>query len=215
MGDRARTDGRRASDGTTFFVLGVDHPYAVKSDETPSLLPDGSIAVRFHSVGGWGAITTGKNLGAIIGELGDSLHKDIHISANPKYGSEKKGAPTAYFLVVAPERVRVNLRSTPRERRLVLRSEGVHAQQPARWDGQRRRVRVRVRRRSGARVGAHPHVGAKGDPRQEDPAVRASGFRHRPQGDRSARPAAADAGQRVPRRILRGVATVRGVRHQP
>ena len=28
--------------------------------------------------------------------------------ANPKYGSEKKGAPTNYYLVVAPERVRVN-----------------------------------------------------------------------------------------------------------
>ncbi len=32
----------------------------------------------------------------------------IHVSANPKYGSEKKGAPTAYFLVAAPERIRVN-----------------------------------------------------------------------------------------------------------
>ena len=34
------------------------------SDETPSLLPEGAVAVRFHSIGGWGAITTGKNLGA-------------------------------------------------------------------------------------------------------------------------------------------------------
>ena len=32
----------------------------------------------------------------------------MHVSANPKYGSEKKGAPTNYFLVVAPERIRVN-----------------------------------------------------------------------------------------------------------
>jgi pyruvate-ferredoxin/flavodoxin oxidoreductase len=106
-GQRARKDGRRAEDGTNFFVLGVEHPYAVKSDEAPSLLPEGSIAVRFHSIGGWGAVTTGKNLGAIIGDFNgeDEL---IHISANPKYGSEKKGAPTAYFLVVAPERVRVN-----------------------------------------------------------------------------------------------------------
>ena len=32
----------------------------------------------------------------------------LHVSANPKYGSEKKGAPTNYFLVVAPERIRVN-----------------------------------------------------------------------------------------------------------
>jgi pyruvate-ferredoxin/flavodoxin oxidoreductase len=66
-------------------------------------------------------ITTGKNLGEIIGELGDHVaERDgavdelgrrkevVHVSANPKYGSEKKGAPTEYFLVVAPERIRVN-----------------------------------------------------------------------------------------------------------
>src|SRR5919109_952893 len=113
--------GTRARDGVSFMVLGVDHPYEVKSDETPSLLPDHAIAVRFHSVGGWGAITTGKNLGAIIGDLNDLLYERdkivdelgnpkeiIHVSANPKYGSEKKGAPTAYFMVAAPERIRVN-----------------------------------------------------------------------------------------------------------
>ena len=93
----------------------------MKSDETPSLLPEGAVAVRFHSIGGWGAITTGKNLGAILGDLNDLLYERdkivdelgnpkeiIHVSANPKYGSEKKGAPTAYFMVAAPERIRVN-----------------------------------------------------------------------------------------------------------
>ena len=121
MGQRARKDGKRASDGASFMVLGVDHPYEVKSDDTPSLLPDHAIAVRFHSVGGWGAITTGKNLGAIIGDLNDLLYERdkivdefgnpkeiIHVSANPKYGSEKKGAPTSYFMIAAPERIRVN-----------------------------------------------------------------------------------------------------------
>src|SRR5262249_1241960 len=118
---RARRDGKRAADNVSFMVLGVEHPYEVKSDDTPSLLPNGAIAVRFHSVGGWGAITTGKNLGAIIGDLNDLLFERvrvvdefgnpkeiIHVSANPKYGSEKKGAPTAYFMVAAPERIRVN-----------------------------------------------------------------------------------------------------------
>jgi pyruvate-ferredoxin/flavodoxin oxidoreductase len=118
---RARQDGKKASDGVSFFVLGIDHPYAVLGDETPSLLPEGAVAVRFHSIGGWGAITTGKNLGAIIGDLNDLLYerdglKDdlgnpkevIHVSANPKYGSEKKGAPTSYFMVAAKDRIRVN-----------------------------------------------------------------------------------------------------------
>ncbi len=120
-GGLARTDGRTAADGESFFVLGVDHPYAVISDHKPSLLPDGAIAVRLHSIGGWGMITTGKNLGSIIGAFADDIaHADptydpygrieekIHISSNPKYGSEKKGSPTSYFLVAAPERIRVN-----------------------------------------------------------------------------------------------------------
>ena len=120
-GRGSRQDGRRAQDGESFFVLGIDHPYAVVSARTPSLLPEGSIAVRLHSIGGWGMITTGKNLGEIIGAFGDDLAQAadsrdefgrldevLHVSANPKYGSEKKGAPTAYFLVAAPQRIRVN-----------------------------------------------------------------------------------------------------------
>ncbi|MFZ0745271.1 MAG: 2-oxoacid:acceptor oxidoreductase family protein [Terracidiphilus sp.] len=118
---RARKDGKTAADGVNFFVLGIDHPYAVIGEETPSLLPEGAVAVRFHSIGGWGAITTGKNLGAILGDLNDLIYerdglKDelgnpkevIHVSANPKYGSEKKGAPTSYFMVAAKDRIRVN-----------------------------------------------------------------------------------------------------------
>ena len=121
IGQRKRKDGKGVEDGVRFIALGIDHPYEVKSDDAPSLLPEGNIAVRFHSVGGWGAITTGKNLGAIIGDLNDLLYERdkvvdefgnpkeiIHVSANPKYGSEKKGAPTAYFMVAAPERIRVN-----------------------------------------------------------------------------------------------------------
>src|ERR1700678_1905404 len=118
---RARQDGKTAADGVSFMVLGIDHPYAVVGNETPSLLPAGAVAVRFHSIGGWGAITTGKNLGAIIGDLNDLLYdrdglvdelgnpkEVIHVSANPKYGSEKKGAPTSYFMVAAKDRIRVN-----------------------------------------------------------------------------------------------------------
>ncbi len=116
-----RKDGKSAADGETFFVLGVDHPYAVISKDTPSLLPDKAIAVRFHSIGGWGMITTGKNLGEIVGEFGEllkhranevepdgRLKEKLFIMANPKYGSEKKGAPTNYYLTVAREQIKVN-----------------------------------------------------------------------------------------------------------
>ena len=53
-GARSRKDGKGVADGVSFFVLGVDHPYEVKSDETPSLLPEKAVAVRFHSIGGVG-----------------------------------------------------------------------------------------------------------------------------------------------------------------
>ncbi|MCP4303981.1 MAG: oxidoreductase [bacterium] len=120
-GQTRRGDGSGVDDGATYFTLGIDHPYAVSSERTPSLLPDDSVAVRLHSIGGWGMITTGKNLSEIIGAVGDDLiaasndtdefgrpKEIIHVSANPKYGSEKKGAPTSYFLVAAPQRIRVN-----------------------------------------------------------------------------------------------------------
>ena len=96
-----RKDGRSEADGETFFVLGVDHPYAVISKDTPSLLPTDAIAVRFHSIGGWGMITTGKNLGSIIGDFGQFISEQnpsydadgflvdkLFVMANPKYGSE-------------------------------------------------------------------------------------------------------------------------------
>ncbi len=111
----------------TFFYLGVDfvrepadpkaelrqqelleaYPQvaelALRGSENPDLLPEGAITVRMHSVGGWGAITTGKNLAMTLYEL---LGFDIR--ANPKYGSEKKGQPTTYYLSAAPEPIRLN-----------------------------------------------------------------------------------------------------------
>ena len=58
-----------------------------------------------HSIGGWGAITTGKNLATTLFDL-----LGLHIKANPKYGSEKKGQPTTFYLAAAPEPIRVNSR---------------------------------------------------------------------------------------------------------
>jgi pyruvate-ferredoxin/flavodoxin oxidoreductase len=76
---------------------------AVRGSENPNLMPEKSITVRFHSVGGWGAITTGKNLAMTLFDL-----LGYHVKANPKYGSEKKGQPTTYYLSAAPEPIRVN-----------------------------------------------------------------------------------------------------------
>ena len=80
---------------------------ALRGTENPNLLPKGAIAVRMHSIGGWGAVTTGKNLAMTLFEL---LGWDI--KANPKYGSEKKGQPTTYYLSAAPEPIRINCEYT-------------------------------------------------------------------------------------------------------
>jgi pyruvate-ferredoxin/flavodoxin oxidoreductase len=76
---------------------------AVRGSENPNLMPKGAITVRLHSVGGWGAITTGKNLAMTLFDL-----LDYDIKANPKYGSEKKGQPTTYYMSAAPEPIRIN-----------------------------------------------------------------------------------------------------------
>jgi pyruvate-ferredoxin/flavodoxin oxidoreductase len=58
-------------------------------------------------VGGWGAITTGKNLAMTLYDL-----LGFDIKANPKYGSEKKGQPTTYYLSAAPAPIRLNCEYT-------------------------------------------------------------------------------------------------------
>ena len=67
------------------------------------LLPAGALSLRIHSVGGWGAITTGKNLALTAFEL-----FGMHVKANPKYGSEKKGQPTTFYATLSHEPLRLN-----------------------------------------------------------------------------------------------------------
>ncbi|HEU4787275.1 MAG TPA: 2-oxoacid:acceptor oxidoreductase family protein, partial [Gemmatimonadaceae bacterium] len=60
-------------------------------------------SLRIHSVGGWGAITMGKNVAATVFDL-----LGLHIKANPKYGSEKKGQPTTFYATFASQPIRLN-----------------------------------------------------------------------------------------------------------
>jgi pyruvate-ferredoxin/flavodoxin oxidoreductase len=76
---------------------------ALSPAKVPNLLPKGSTAVRIHSVGGWGAITMGKNLAMTAFEL-----FGLQIKANPKYGSEKKGQPTTFYAVLAHDPILLN-----------------------------------------------------------------------------------------------------------
>ena len=76
---------------------------ALERTESENLLPEGSLALRIHSVGGWGAITVGKSISLTLFQL-----LGLHVKSNPKYGSEKKGQPTTFFAVFAREPIRLN-----------------------------------------------------------------------------------------------------------
>ncbi len=101
--DKAFTEEQEAHQKTILAGYPNVKELTVRGSENPNLMPKGAITVRFHSVGGWGAITTGKNLAVTLFEL-----LGYHIKANPKYGSEKKGQPTTYYLSAAPEPIRIN-----------------------------------------------------------------------------------------------------------
>ncbi len=76
---------------------------AIDSAGDINIDPEGTTAVRIHSVGGWGAITMGKNLALTSAQL-----LGLHIKANPKYGSEKKGQPTTFYATLSHEPLLLN-----------------------------------------------------------------------------------------------------------
>lgn len=59
--------------------------------------------MRGHSVGGYGSVTTNKIIASISGDL-----FEMDAQAYPKYGSEKKGLPTTYYLTLADDRIRIH-----------------------------------------------------------------------------------------------------------
>ncbi len=74
---------------------------ALDTEPNPAgLLPEAALRIRFHSVGGYGTVATGKLLTDILAGV-----LDMHSKSAPKYGSEKSGAPTNYYITLSPEPV--------------------------------------------------------------------------------------------------------------
>lgn len=88
------------TDGQDFFCVGIHHPLALEKQEDPDLRPHGGFSMRGHSVGGFGSVTTNKVIATIGGQV---FGKDVQ--AYPKYGSEKKGLPTTYYLTIADSHI--------------------------------------------------------------------------------------------------------------
>ena len=95
-------------------------------------------------------MTTNKLLATIMGELFGK-----YVQAYPRYGSEKKGLPTTYFLTLADEPIRAPCRAEDRRLRSAARRQRLPPGRAGRARRRRHRLRAerahRSRRRSGPR----------------------------------------------------------------
>ncbi len=86
-----------------YFTVGIKHETALPVEIDPDVRTPGSFSMRGHSVGGYGSVTTNKVIATIAGEV-----FGMDVQAYPKYGSEKKGLPTTYYLTIAREHIKVH-----------------------------------------------------------------------------------------------------------
>ncbi len=93
----------RSESPRSYFTLGIKHETALPITHDPDVRGAGSFSMRGHSVGGYGSVTTNKVIATIAGEV-----FGMDVQAYPKYGSEKKGLPTTYYLTIAKEHIRVH-----------------------------------------------------------------------------------------------------------
>ena len=114
-------------------VLGIRHPLALAATRL-DLRPPGAYSLRGHSIGGFGSVTTNKLVATLTGELFGK-----QVQAYPRYGSEKKGLPTTYYLTIADAPIRAPRRTGPGGLRAAPRRLGVRPRRSARRTRRRRR----------------------------------------------------------------------------
>jgi pyruvate-ferredoxin/flavodoxin oxidoreductase len=99
----AMVENMRSAQPRQYFTVGIKHETALEVTSDPDVRSPGSFSMRGHSVGGYGSVTTNKVIATIAGEV-----FGMDVQAYPKYGSEKKGLPTTYYLTVASRHIRVH-----------------------------------------------------------------------------------------------------------
>jgi pyruvate-ferredoxin/flavodoxin oxidoreductase len=80
--------------------LGVRHALALDAPDI-ELRPEAAYSMRGHSIGGYGSVTVNKLLASIVGQT-----FGLYVQAYPRYGSEKRGLPTTYYLTIASSPIR-------------------------------------------------------------------------------------------------------------
>jgi pyruvate-ferredoxin/flavodoxin oxidoreductase len=101
VGDLMAVVENMKADGRRFFSLGISHETALERKHDPDARPAGSFSMRGHSVGGYGSVTTNKIIASLVEDI-----FGLYVQAYPKYGSDKKGLPTTYYLTVSREPIR-------------------------------------------------------------------------------------------------------------
>lgn len=99
----AVVENMRAAHPRQYYSVGIKHETALDVSLDPDVRSPGSFSMRGHSVGGYGSVTTNKVIATIAGEV-----FGMDVQAYPKYGSEKKGLPTTYYLTIAQQHIRVH-----------------------------------------------------------------------------------------------------------
>ena len=84
-----------------FFSLGISHPTALPLAPNIDIRTQHTFSLRGHSIGGYGSITTNKILATLLADV-----FGLYVQAFPKYGSEKKGLPTNYYLTISHKKIR-------------------------------------------------------------------------------------------------------------
>jgi pyruvate-ferredoxin/flavodoxin oxidoreductase len=88
---------KSGKNGKIRYCIGIEHEDAIHwKDEELDIRSEGYFAMRGYSIGGYGSITTNKIIASVCSEL-----FGMSVQAYPKYGAEKKGMPTMYFLAIA------------------------------------------------------------------------------------------------------------------
>ncbi len=101
VGDLVAVAQNMVENGKTFFALNIRHPAALERRHDPDVRAQGAFSMRGHSIGGYGSVTTNKVIASLVEEI-----FGLYVQAYPKYGSDKKGLPTTYYLTVAAEPIR-------------------------------------------------------------------------------------------------------------
>jgi pyruvate-ferredoxin/flavodoxin oxidoreductase len=101
VGDLIAVAQNMVENGKTFFALNIRHPAALARQHDPDVRAKGAFSMRGHSIGGYGSVTANKVIASLVEEI-----FGLYVQAYPKYGSDKKGLPTTYYLTVAAEPIR-------------------------------------------------------------------------------------------------------------